>query len=279
MATREQLVATGLYTPALVIIQSGRRRSERTVPSRLLAGAFLTCVALGASACSGGSDDGGRDPGQQSPTASDSTAANPVANKKTSEPLPPKDSQAIYDAWKAYKTAILTKNGKAAADLVAEDTFDFYEGIREKSLDTKAAELEGLSASEQLSVLVMRIQIPAATLRSINGRELFVLGTKMGMTDAEGSNRISVTDATIVGTYGRAIYVLDGEKTKLKMHFRYEDGRWKVKLMDLMKIANMALMAMATEAGMTVAELAEQTLIEQYGQAKAKAAYTPLGRG
>jgi hypothetical protein len=244
-----------------------------------MAGAFLACVALGASACSDDSDGGGPDTGQRSPTASASTAASAVVSKKASEPLPPKDPQALYDAWKAYRTAILTRNGEAAAELVAEDTFDFYEGIREKSLDTTAAELEGLPAMEQASVLEMRIHIPAATLRSINGRELFALATTMGMTGTEGSEKMSVTDATVVGVYGSVTSALDGEKTTLKFHFRYEDGHWKIKLKDLVRTTNTVFIAMAAQAGVSVAELLEQTLIDEYGKAKAKAAYTPLGRG
>jgi len=163
--------------------------------------------------------------------------------------------------------------------ILAEDTVDCYGSLRDGALDAGPSELEGPPASDQLAVLALRIRIPASALRTVSGRQLFALGTGKGMIDAEGTRKISVSDATVAGTYGRATYVLDGEKTPLKVRFRYQGDRWKVKITDSVKAVDTALVATATENGVSVAGLVEQLVIETYGRERAEAVLTPVGRG
>ncbi len=169
-------------------------------------------------------------------------------------PAPPVEDrtpEAVRKAFNDYKEAILNGKGEAAAGCVDKQTLDWYEESRLLALNAGREKLESLSMFNRFQAILIRHRVPRAELAKMDGRKLFVYAVENGWVGKSSVSGLEIGDVSITGAFAAGAIVRERRPTTLKFQFVIEEGRWKIKLMPIMKTAEPALKAQAKRAGMT----------------------------
>ncbi len=159
------------------------------------------------------------------------------------------ETAAVREVFHTYDVALLSNEGSAAADAVAEKSFEYYSEVRDLALYALEEELSELPAFDLMHALILRQQVPADVLRDLTGREVFQLEADEGWIFGSRLGEYEIGSITIVGDEARAEVLEDGwpigitERAKdgsshpLSIRLLREAGGWKVNLQEIRMIA------------------------------------------
>ena len=172
------------------------------------------------------------------------------------------DAAQIKATFKAYKRSLLKKDGAACAAVVDSGTIDYYQRMRDLAVSGAAAEVKKLSLLDKLMVGRMRLQIPVAELKAMDGRGALAHGVAQGWIGKDGAAVAELGAIDVDGDQASASFVIEGKKTPIKISLRREKGAWRVDLRSLFKMAEGAFSMMQKDSGKNaddfIVELLEQ---------------------
>ncbi len=145
------------------------------------------------------------------------------------------DQQAVRQIFSAYKYALLNDLGPEAADLISEKTLRHYDQLRQLALTGDANELKELPSFNRLVVLAIRHNVPAITLRKMQGKDIFAYGVKNQWVAKDSVAPFELGGITIYGNYAGGDISLSGNATSSQLEFRKENGVWRLNLMPLLE--------------------------------------------
>jgi len=145
------------------------------------------------------------------------------------------DQQAVRQIFGAYKYALLNDLGPEAADLVSEKTLRHYDQLRQLALAGDTNELRELPSFNRLVVLAIRHNVAAATLRKMQGKDIFSYGVKNQWVAKDSVAPFELGNINIYGNYAGGDISIGGSSTGSQLEFRKESGVWRLNLMPLLE--------------------------------------------
>jgi hypothetical protein len=145
------------------------------------------------------------------------------------------DQQAVRQNFNAYKYALLNDLGAEAADLVSEKTIRHYDQLRQSALTSDANEMKEFSSFQRLVVLAIRHNIPAPTLRKMQGRDIFAFGIKNQWVAKDSVAPFELGTINVYGNYASGEVLKSGQRSSQLLEFRKEDGAWRVNLLPVLE--------------------------------------------
>lgn len=158
----------------------------------------------------------------------------------------PKDDVAdIRACFDKYFAALKAGNGEMAASLVDNNTLQHFQRMLDLARTADSTTVRGLDAMDQMTVLSMRIQVPADELRTLDPRAAVARSVSKGMMADGGPDGLGLGDVTVEGDKASAPLKMFGFPTPAKFSFQREDGRWHIDLTSLFDLSKQALGQMA----------------------------------
>ena len=117
------------------------------------------------------------------------------------------DKAAIRKTFEAYKAAILKDDGKAAANLVTDNTIDYYGKMKRLAVYASENYVKAQSLVDQMMALLLRLQIAPDSLKKMTGKEVFAEAVKRGWTSKARSAKQDVGAIIVSGDTGVRQYV------------------------------------------------------------------------
>lgn len=194
--------------------------------------------------------------GQTTPEAD--ASASPSA-------APPADPSLVQQAFDDYVTAALSRDGVAAAGRIAQNTHDYYGGLRDDALALPSVDLAGRTGADQLTIMILRAEVGAGELRALEVEQVLVKAFELGLIDESTYTGIQADDVAIKGSTAVADLVKDGNRLEGAFVFRFEDERWKLDLKPLLDKGNAGFLALAEREGLTVTAFVDRLVEAKYG--------------
>lgn len=172
-----------------------------------------------------------------------------------------------------YDMALDSRHGKTALAYVSKDSIAWFDSMVETARTASKSKVQALPFAERLEVLQIRLLVPAADLKKMDGREYLIRSVDEGWQGSTSqlkrhSVRVNNGRATITyrdpdsGTQSQGYYVL-------------EDGAWKEDRLSLNADLNQSAGSEAREAGMTEDELIFEILGELSGDTVSESVWNP----
>lgn len=151
--------------------------------------------------------------------------------------------EAVREAVRAYTAALAQHDVDAAAALVVEETFWFYEDLRIAALRATREQLEALDLMSVLMVLQIRATIGRADLEAVDGRGLFGFAVTEGLV-GEGLETLPLDDVWLAEDRTAAQIHLEGEPIAW---LRNTDAGWQMDIPEMVRLLGPAIEAVARE--------------------------------
>jgi len=195
------------------------------------------------------------DRGEREGEATTSTDASATAAAST-----------VEDDYAALTKALREGDGKGASSLVTASTLEKYDSCRKLALDSAGVDFADLDPFTVFFIYQLRYLLEAAKLREMSGKDLFEWGVDSGLVNKDslaaiGLNKVQYDGPVAYATLtqgGRAVQ--DGVFT-----FRKESGRWKLDMIEVLRMANAQLEKIRKDAGKSKVDFAIFMLERTYG--------------
>lgn len=152
----------------------------------------------------------------------------------------------IRETFAAYKEAVIERDGETAGSLVSTDTLNHYEDMRRLAATAGPAQIQSQSFINRLLITRMRLEIPQARLRSMDGRETFAFGITQGWTSDASLSRQELGRISVEGDVANAAQT---GGTPSSYDFHREDGSWRLDLMAIIASSNMVFQEVVEQSG------------------------------
>jgi hypothetical protein len=172
----------------------------------------------------------------------------------------------VETAFNRYVQAALARDGVTAANLVSAETHAFYDRMRDDALRLPEAQLSGRTPLQQITILVMRAEIDAATLERLAPEEVLVTTFELGLIDERTFADLTLDNVSISGDTAIADLVKGESRAENGFLFRREGGQWTLDLEPLLDRANGGFIALAEEEGFTPSEFVDRVMGAKYGE-------------
>jgi len=216
----------------------------------------------------GKSKSGGSGPAKATPKKETPTPKKPLS--------PEEEKLAVKGCFDSYRAAIKARKGKAAADLVATATLDYYDRMRQSALTAGEQEVRGMSFTDASFVLLCRHRLDIERLKSMDGKGLLAHGANEGWVGKQQSQDVTLGPIELDGDTASAQAMVNGQPGPFRFSFNKEKGQWKLDLMPLLNFANSAIEPLISMTGQTKEELILETLRQLTGQAPSADIWQPL---
>lgn len=150
-----------------------------------------------------------------------------------------------------YKEAILDQDGEASVALVDESTLKYYGEMRKLALEGSLTDVRQLSTVDKLMVLTLRHQIPFEDLTEMTADSLFVYAVDEGWIGRESVINNELGDIKVSGTNATGVHISAGNESTIKWIFRKENGKWKISIISIMPIADLAFKQIVQQSGLS----------------------------
>ncbi len=216
--------------------------------------------------------------GKSKPAGSGAAKATPkTGNEPPKKPLSPEEEkQAVKECFDGYRAAVKARRGKAAADLIATVTLDYYERMRQSALAASEQEVRGMSFTDASFVLLCRHRLDVERLKSMDGKGLLAHGANEGWVGKQQSQDVTLGPIQLDGDTASAQAMVNGQPGPFRFSFNKERGQWKLDLMPLLKFADSAIEPLISMTGQTKEQLILETLRQLTGQAPSADIWQPL---
>ncbi|MDX6273104.1 MAG: hypothetical protein QOJ92_314 [Frankiales bacterium] len=128
-----------------------------------------------------------------------------------------------------------------------------------------------------LTILGVRAEFDAQTLRSITASALVARFVDMGLIGEEGLRKLKLGEVLVDGDIASAVALNGATPAGFSYLFAKEQGRWKLDLTSLNDAADPHLINAAHDAGLPMPAYIDSVLEARYGAARVKQLHHPLG--
>lgn len=171
-----------------------------------------------------------------------------------SEKGPTPDEVQILAAFTQYKDAILSTDGKRAADLVTTRTIDEYQQYMDWARSANRETLESLSTINKMQVLIIRLRVPKDLIPTMDGYSAFRYAVDNDWVGKEQTIQTSIDDIQVSGHRATAGIKIGDQRAPTRFHFTKEKNTWRFDLIQTIIDTNLALKAQIRQSGMTETE-------------------------
>jgi hypothetical protein len=175
-----------------------------------------------------------------------------------------------------YCRALKDRKGAAAAAEVDDATLRYYDGLRALALGAPEAKVRKLAIGDKLTVLRLRLDLPADQLTAMDGRALvsYVLDKGWGSSDQIANATLGPVKVT--GGKAEAPLVLAGKPSSTTFVFRKQKDAWRIDLTSFNAPNNRQLQELARRQKLGEDEMAEKVLERVMGRPVPKKMWEPL---
>lgn len=139
---------------------------------------------------------------------------------------------AVEQSFEAYKQALIDGNGAAASALTASDTHAYLAQTLDRALTMPAGDLQALPLLDQVSVLMLRHNMPPAQLREMKDSDPVAYAVDQHAFDMNEVQKLEAAEFTVTGSQAQApISNLKGSPIPVNVHFKEEAGTWRFDLL------------------------------------------------
>lgn len=189
---------------------------------------------------------------------------------------PSSDVADIQQTFDAYKAAILSTDGDAAIQQIAQPTVNEYQNYIDWCLHADRETLQNLSALNKLQVFMLKHRIPAEELKQMNGEKAFVYAVDHDWIGKEGTAATTIADIQVSGDSASAATLIDGRKQSIRFNFLKENGSWKLDLTQSLKDTDALLDYQIMQAGVPENEYILRSIEMITGRKVADSIWDPL---
>lgn len=158
------------------------------------------------------------------------------------------DAAPVKAAFKTYQSALLKQDGAAAAAIVDRGTVDYYQRTRDLAVSGKPDHVKKLPVLDKLIVLRMRLQVPLAQLKAMDGKRALAFGVTQGWIGSEVA-KAEAGAIEITGDRASLTFVVGGKPTPVKLGLRREAGGWRVDLVSLFRLSDAVIRKRQEDSG------------------------------
>jgi hypothetical protein len=175
----------------------------------------------------------------------------PFALLATPLPAAAAPADEVKESFRAYKTAILASDGAAAADVVTQESRDYFRGLADQALTSNSDALHRIHLSDRIYTLLLRHDVAPAVLQRMNGAEVVSHAVEQGWIGREGADGLALGNYEVMGNIASGTILRpDGSETAFKMGFVMQDGRWRLDLVALMDLTRAAFEFALQQSGL-----------------------------
>ena len=183
---------------------------------------------------------------------------------------------AVRKAFTRYQSALLAKDGSAAAAAVSANSLAFYDRMRNLALAGTKAEIQALDGTEQVLVLSLRVRAPRPLLRSGSPDALIAYAVDQGMISAGTVARTQLGEITLHGTEADATLLLDGHPVPgAGFRFHREGDVWNFDLEHASLLARGIFGRLAEQRGVSQEALILELLSKTSGRSVGPEVWDP----
>ncbi len=158
----------------------------------------------------------------------------------------------VKESFLAYKTAILEADGDTAADVVTQNSREYFRDLADHALTLDRAGLHEIHLTDRLYAMLLRHNLDRTTLQSMSGSEVVSYAVDEGWIGRNGASQLRLGHYEIEGDHASGtILRQDGLKSSFKMEFVREGGRWLLDLVALMKLTRTAFEYAVQQSGLS----------------------------
>lgn len=151
------------------------------------------------------------------------------------------DEAEIQRSFERYQEALAKGNGKAAYAQIDSASREYYASILDKTKYATPAECADYGALDKLSILLGRVQIPAADLARFDGEEYFRYAVEQGWVSEVGDASVSVDRIELTDDHALLYIRRQDEVSPFPHIFKKEDGAWKLSLVEMLPVGEEAM--------------------------------------
>jgi hypothetical protein len=151
------------------------------------------------------------------------------------------ERQEITRVWNRYREALVARDGAAAAALMTESTFKFYDRQLRLALFADKQELGRADTLDRFAVLLYRARLSPEQLEKMDGQQLFHMAVDSGWVGSDLNIEVKVN--RVAGDTAHVHFVKDEKEISSNVALlKRENGVWKIDLNELMLMSRPALL-------------------------------------
>ena len=181
----------------------------------------------------------------------------------------------VVDAFASYRTALIDRDGRRVAELVADPTAAYYGEMADLALSARRADLQRRRILDKLTALYLRHLVPPGRLAEMDGREVIAFAVAGGLINDSSVETVEPIDVEVDGATALMDIEIDGEMAPFSLTFRREDAGWRIDLSELGDLSEFAFRDQMNQAGLNEDKYL-MTLIESIaGSRPTRSIWTP----
>ncbi len=158
----------------------------------------------------------------------------------------------VKESFLAYKVAILEADGEAAAEVVTQNSRDYFRRLANHALTLDRAGLHEIHLTDRLYAMLLRHNLDRATLQGMSGGEVVSYAVGEGWIGRNGASQLRLGHYEIEGDHASGTILRpDGLKSTFKMEFVKEGGKWLLDLVALMELTRTAFEFAVQQSGLS----------------------------
>lgn len=171
-----------------------------------------------------------------------------------------KERPAIREVFERTTAAIKAEKSLIVVNNIDDLTFQHFAEMHRLALRATATEVRKLPSSSRLYVLMLRHLVPSEELEVMRTRDVALQLFDAGVMGMISRGEWSMGEVWIEGMEATAQIIVADEPLPLEWHFMKQGGEWKMNLISLLTISDIAMKDWAAEEGLTENEYILKTL-------------------
>ncbi len=171
-----------------------------------------------------------------------------------------KERPVIREVFERTTAAIKAGNSLVVVDNIDDMTFQHFAEMRRLALRATATEVRNLPSSSRLYVLMLRHLVPPEELEAMRTRDVALQLFDAGIMGMMSRGEWTMGEVWVEGMEATAQIIVADEPLPLEWHFMKQGGEWKIDLISLLTISDIAMKHWAAEEGLTENEYILMTL-------------------
>ena len=186
------------------------------------------------------------------------------------------DVDAVRGAFSAYRSAILSGEGDAAAALLSRSTYDYYDEMRRLALEGSPEAVQAQSLVNQMQVLLLRLRVPREKLESLSAEALVAHTVYQGWVAKSSVLRLEPGKVVPEGDAAVLHVIIDEQDAGPAFHFQREAGSWRLDLVPTTQASNDTLELAAQQQGVPRSEFMRALMESAVGRPLGPEIWAPL---
>ncbi len=164
----------------------------------------------------------------------------------------------VEASFERYRQAIMSAQADAAYAEINEKTRQYYVDMLDKVMYLSAAETSSLTVLEKIFIAQSRHRIAPETLQQFDGEKYFKYAVEQGWIGKDSVANASLGNISVSGDSATSQFIKQDKTLPFGFSFSREQGDWKIDLVSILPVSNLALQHMINNA-----EADEQSIIFQ----------------